>query len=54
LKKENKTRVSKIFKNTPNFPLWEEKLNKTKMAKEYCWAITQVAGLLRRGRSGVP
>ena len=50
--KNERNPINNFFLNAPNFPLWEGKLNETKMAEEYCWAITQVAGLLCCGRSG--
>jgi len=33
-----------------NFSLWEQKHNATKVAEEYCWAITQAAGQLCCGQ----
>jgi hypothetical protein len=34
-----------------NFSLLERKRHESKVAKEYCWAITEVVGLSRCGRS---
>jgi hypothetical protein len=41
-----KTKIIKFLKSILNFFLWEQKHNATKVAEEYCWAITQAAGQL--------
>lgn len=40
-----------VCKSAPNFSLQQWKGSETKEAEEYCWAMTQVAGQLRCGRS---
>jgi hypothetical protein len=42
----------RVLKGAPNFFLRELKHNETKVAEEYCWAITQSAARSWCGRSG--
>jgi hypothetical protein len=41
-----------FLKRALNFSLWEWKCKETKVAEEYCWAITQAAERYCCGRSG--
>jgi hypothetical protein len=44
--------ITSFFKTRAKCFLLERKRSWTKLAGEYCWAITQVAGRSCRGRSG--
>ena len=49
---KQKIKLWRFLKGLPKFSLRERKRSETKVAEEYCWAITQAAGWLYGGRSG--
>ena len=48
--KKWKTEIIKYFKRAPKFSLYEWKRDEPKVAEEYCWAITQLAGRSSSGQ----